>query len=242
MRGGLSLSTSFIALDFAPPAPAGLRAIFAICFLASVYFSRRFTSSSKGLTCSRDFLVGSIVSSCARLLFTHQPRTAARKRARDHAGEVYTFRQALDQIPSDYTTAYTDGSANPNPGPCGAGAFLDIPGHGPVYLYEALGHGTNNLGELWGVGMALQYACSLSPPPTKLVFCTDSMLVHGFLSLNHASRSFPDICSAISSLIARGCFEVRVLWVPGHSGVRGNEVVDRLANMGTLPEQIWGGH
>ena len=58
--------------------------------------------------------------------------------------------------------AYTDGAAQGNPGPAGAGAIITYPGWGPgassrhtEELAVGVGTGTNNFGELWAIGMVL---------------------------------------------------------------------------------------
>ena len=50
---------------------------------------------------------------------------------------------------------YTDGSASPNPGPAGAGTVLFMDGL-PVWIVAVpLGDSTNNIGELYAIGIAL---------------------------------------------------------------------------------------
>ena len=55
----------------------------------------------------------------------------------------------------------TDGSASPNPGPCGAGVSIFLKDPDIVLdLGESLGHGTNNLAELYALGIAFsELAC-----------------------------------------------------------------------------------
>jgi hypothetical protein len=66
-------------------------------------------------------------------------------------------REKISKIPEGVTIAYTDGSADPNPGPCGAGAYVTHKNGNRRYLTQGLGHGTNNKGELWQVsGMMLR--------------------------------------------------------------------------------------
>jgi len=57
---------------------------------------------------------------------------------------------------------YTDGSASPNPGPSGAGACVFDPSSGIVMdLGASLGHGTNNTGELYALGMLFTHLTHL---------------------------------------------------------------------------------
>ena len=73
-------------------------------------------------------------------------RSDAQKRKCKRYGE-----ETLRLLPSDAWLCYIDGSAKPNPGPCGTGLALYAgTGPGPV-VFEAsvpLGQGSNNIGEL----------------------------------------------------------------------------------------------
>ncbi len=86
-------------------------------------------------------------------------RAQGRKRERHRAAV-----EKIRAIPRGGITLYTDGSANPNPGPCGAGVYCPEEGSG---WYQGLGLGTNNLGELYAVGMAVGIV-ERSFPPTLL--------------------------------------------------------------------------
>jgi hypothetical protein len=88
--------------------------------------------------------------------------------------------QLITSTSSSYFIAYTDGSAKPiklttspptdhshtlkkprttTPGPCGAGACLVFPRDTPnlpdILAIGPLGNGTNNIGELYAIGMAI---------------------------------------------------------------------------------------
>jgi hypothetical protein len=54
--------------------------------------------------------------------------------------------------PTDALVGFSDGSAIPNPGPCGAGALLFLPnGAGQGVCAMSLGQGDNNLSEIAGM-------------------------------------------------------------------------------------------
>jgi len=135
---------------------------------------------------------------------------------------------------------YTDGSASPNPGPSGAGTHIIFP-----YLEEAaglfvdagtpLGPGTNNLGELWAIGITL-FIVSKHPRLNdfhEVCIFTDSNYAiatlqgKGKLSFHSSTRAL------ISSLLTRlrTILPVRLVWVPGHSGIFGNERADTISNI-----------
>ena len=88
--------------------------------------------------------------------------------------------------------AYTDGAAQGNPGPAGAGAIIIYPGWGPgasARNTEELSVGvvksTSNFGELWAVGMVLNDVARARRGyalPAKGAILTDSSYVRGCLA------------------------------------------------------------
>jgi ribonuclease HI len=142
------------------------------------------------------------------------------------------------------TIIFTDGASRGNPGPSGAGAFITLRRENLAlekhYLYCPLGRNTNNVGELWGVGMAVSYLLQL--PRTTLKACRtvyiliDSQLVVNLLGRNAWSHLLEELVCAVRSLIREaatyGC-QIRTRWVPGHVDLDGNTFADRLATHGS---------
>ena len=102
---------------------------------------------------TRDWMINRIVESASLALLSTIP---ARKRKRvvpvADSG-ILEHNAIVAAMKSNVVVCYSDGSASPNPGACGAGASLF--GADPDTLYDfgaTLGHGTNNFGELyrWG--------------------------------------------------------------------------------------------
>jgi hypothetical protein len=80
------------------------------------------------------------------------------------------YLRAVASTPGGTVFAFTDGSASPNPGPCGAGAALFYPRDPDVEVTDLcapLGWGTNNLAELYAIGMCLHFVSGRTPPPTQ---------------------------------------------------------------------------
>ena len=72
---------------------------------------------------------------------------------------------------------YTDGSAIPNPGPCGAGAVLiDLDDNILWTLSEYLGEGTNNIGEITAILRGCQRFSEMNLDGETLKIYTDSEL------------------------------------------------------------------
>ncbi len=131
---------------------------------------------------------------------------------------------------------YTDGACRGNPGPGGWGAFLSL-GEREKELSGAEPLTTNNRMELTAVIRALE---ALKRPSELRIF-TDSEYVRRGITewvKNWKSRGWKtadrkpvknqDLWERLDALAAGHKIEWR--WVKGHSGIPGNERVDRLAN------------
>ena len=131
---------------------------------------------------------------------------------------------------------YTDGACRGNPGPGGWGALLSSGEHDKeVSGAEVLT--TNNRMELTAVIRALE---ALKRPSDVRIF-TDSEYVRrgitewvrnwkarGWKTADRKPVKNQDLWERLDALAAGHKIEWR--WVKGHSGVPGNERVDRLAN------------
>lgn len=131
---------------------------------------------------------------------------------------------------------FTDGAADPNPGPGGWGAVRVV---GDRAVAEECGHEkhtTNNRMEL----VALLAGCRLVPPGTPAVLYTDSMLCVNTLTKwakGWEARGWTRKDGPIKNLelirelyaILRSRPELEVRWVAAHSGIRWNEYADALA-------------
>ena len=131
---------------------------------------------------------------------------------------------------------YTDGACRGNPGPGGWGALLTIDEH-EKELSGAEVLTTNNRMELTAVIRALEAL----KRPTEVRIFTDSEYVRrgitewvknwkarGWKTADRKPVKNQDLWEQLDALAAGHKIEWR--WVKGHSGVPGNERVDRLAN------------
>ena len=162
-------------------------------------------------------------------------RTASQKKA----AVAYGAQLLADILPNSLV-AFTDGSASPNPGPCGAGALLyhNVEPGWDTERFAALGQGTNNLGELWAVGLALQAAhariSSLPEHPYKQLYVfTDSQFTRGILTLGWKSSQHAKLSKVLKQYIRDFPVPVLIEWVPAHVGIWQNERADKLADLGT---------
>lgn len=193
-----------------------------ICEFQPTFFNSNFTSSTVPISYKINY----------RLNLGSSKRKAA--------GDIQpkkVVKNTIKKFTVDTIYAFTDGSASPNPGPAGAGAALYTRGSDkdPVLISAALGHGTNNLGELFAIGLTITHCIDINYNGTLHIF-TDSKLVYNAIQCNHRignenSALFTEVRKLIRS--ARHLFNVHMYWVPGHSDISQNDAADKLANAGS---------
>lgn len=131
---------------------------------------------------------------------------------------------------------FTDGSANPNPGPGGWGAVYVIDGQIQDQAHGHEPHTTNNRMEL----TALLEGCKLVPAGTPATLYSDSNLAvrtvtewaAGWERRGWRRKSGPvenlDLVRPLYELL-RSRPELTVRWIKAHAGNRWNEYADSLA-------------
>ena len=136
----------------------------------------------------------------------------------------------LIQDHSDDTIIYTDGSADPNPGPCGAGVYIDRQGRGENVLVSApCGLGSNNVGELRALAIALHSIRHLDI--RRALILSDSLLAINFAKGRFQAKKDRDLADFLRKTYfdIKRRHDITLEWVPGHMGVQGNEIADDLA-------------
>jgi ribonuclease HI len=140
--------------------------------------------------------------------------------------------------PLNASVAFTDGSAKPNPGPCGGGYILRKLGSS-VYTTTVipLGYGDNNLGEMGAIRGLLAEALALVrsgelPRKSELLVFSDSALCCGYLNLGWAFGTWTLMGHDTRALYRelKRFLKVRLYWIRGHMGIEGNELADRAAD------------
>lgn len=131
---------------------------------------------------------------------------------------------------------FTDGAANPNPGPGGWGVVYVEAGEIRGELFGSEPHTTNNRMEL----LALRAGLGLVPAGTAATLFTDSQLcvntfntwakawkARGWKRKDGAIKNLELVQEIYEALQTRP--ELKLEWIAAHSGLRWNEYADSLA-------------
>jgi ribonuclease HI len=127
---------------------------------------------------------------------------------------------------------YTDGAASGNPGPGGYGVVL-LAGTRRKELAEGFRRTTNNRMELLAVIIGL---AALKHEGCEVTVYSDSRYVVDAVEkgwvftwerAHFKNKKNPDLWCRFLSLYRK--HEVKLVWVPGHADIAGNERCDRLA-------------
>ena len=144
---------------------------------------------------------------------TSEERKAAAKAAHEQAPPP----------PAGQVIAYADGACTGNPGPAGLGVMI-VDGKRCIELSEYLGEGTNNIAELTAILRAVEEV----PDDVPMTVFTDSQYAIGVLQKGWKAKANQELVADVKrALGARK--KTKLVYVPGHSGVSGNERADELA-------------
>lgn len=138
---------------------------------------------------------------------------------------------AAEAPSADAIIAYADGACSGNPGPAGSGVVL-IAGGRVVERSDYLGVGTNNIGELTAIRVAVEEAEAIDAAEAgeerrPLHVFTDSQYSIGVLQKGWKAKANSTLVAAVKEAVARR--DALLSYVPGHAGVALNERADALA-------------
>ena len=124
--------------------------------------------------------------------------------------------------------AHIDGAARGNPGPAGAGVFIESEDDRPAEeLFESLGRATNNVAEYRALLLALRRAKEMEADTVEIL--SDSLLlvqqVNGIFKVK-APHLIPIVSDAVRQAKSFRRFSIR------HVPREQNKKADRLANLG----------
>jgi ribonuclease HI len=137
----------------------------------------------------------------------------------------------INSLPARAVVVYTDGSALGGHGPAGAGVYAERPLK--EFIFAALKNSTNNRAELTAIGIAVAWADRCVPQVSDLYIVTDSDYSIGVLTRGWATNKNSVLVEAVSDTVNSSRHRIHFVWAPGHTGILGNEIADRLADKGT---------
>ncbi|MBA2662406.1 MAG: ribonuclease HI [Bradymonadaceae bacterium] len=128
-------------------------------------------------------------------------------------------------VPADgIVEIYTDGACSGNPGPCGYGVVLRD-GDSYMEIKQHLGIGTNNIGELMAIKVALENVEDKGRP---VRLYTDSTYCIGVLTKNWKAKANQELIKETKAVLA-DFDDLVLIKVKGHAGHPLNERADYLA-------------
>ncbi|NOY25971.1 MAG: reverse transcriptase-like protein [Oligoflexia bacterium] len=137
--------------------------------------------------------------------------------------------ELVASLPKDAALCFTDGACKGNPGPAGAGCVVKLPGGEHHEGHRALGTGTNNIGELTAIGMALDILDQVGfDGPVHIL--TDSKYSTGVLSMGWKAKANKALIATVKDKVRK--HDATIHWIAGHVGIAENERADALANLG----------
>jgi ribonuclease HI len=160
-------------------------------------------------------------------------KKARRKQVQKDQAQGY-----INSIPRTTTICNTDGSAYGNPGPTGAGVHITRGGEIIGEQCISIKDGTNNIGELMAIGLALAFLIKYRLHEfftiVTAIIMTDSKYAMETITGVFSPKSNRKLILRIKKLlnIASKDMEITFHWVPAHTGLEGNEKADELAKLG----------
>lgn len=140
--------------------------------------------------------------------------------------------------------AYTDGSAFKATTNAGAGVLLKYPDGTTIETDIPCGrHCSNYTAEILAINHAIttihsQFTFNIKPPTDTVIFTDSQSALQQLQNIAETTdRDIVSLADNLDKLLTHFNIQVTLQWVPGHSGIHGNDKADALAKHGTTKTQ-----
>ena len=137
---------------------------------------------------------------------------------------ITIFKDLVNRHFPDTTTIFTDGSLLKEEG-FQVGASMFNYTNNLKYKWKLDSHHSILSAELFALQKATKNHASNNKP---VIIFTDSQASLALLS-NHQPKTYKHSIHAIQQTLSKAKSKIQIHWVPGHSGIKGNEIADQLA-------------
>ena len=151
--------------------------------------------------------------------------------------------EVIDSYPKDSVHVYTDGSAFKATINAGYGVRINYPNGNKTELYDSCGaFSSNYTAEQKAIEAAvgsIEDTFNTTPELVgDVVIFTDSLsALQALESGKYENKEMSNIAIKINQLIQKNGITITLQWIPGHSGIAGNEDADSLAKQGAAQPQ-----
>lgn len=154
----------------------------------------------------------------------------------------YAADETIRSYPDDWTHVYTDGSAEEATKNAGWGIWIRNPNGSTEELFDACGANNSNYdAEVLAIQKSLDHLHhkleNNTATATNVVVFTDSLSALQAMEGGELDDALLQIVDSAAKLTSKYSVRLKLQWIPGHSGIWGNERADALARKGSQLSQ-----
>ena len=154
----------------------------------------------------------------------------------------FAAEETVHSYPDDWTHVYTDGSAEEATKNAGWGIWIKNPNGSTEELYDACGANNSNYdAEVLAIQKYLDHLHhkleNKTAKATNVVVFTDSLSALQAMEGGEPDEALMQIVDGAAKLKSKYSVRLKLQWIPGHIGIRGNERADALAKKGSQLSQ-----